>query len=187
MFDIVFSLTILTLFGWLILLCWLIAAVETRSNGFFKQSRIGQYGKPFNMLKIKTMHNTFTNRSSITAVCASDVTRSGIIFRRYKLDELPQFWHVLTGKMSIVGPRPDVVGYADKLTGDAANILKLKPGITGPASIKYRNEDMLLVQSINPQHLNDNIIWPDKVSINLEYYRNCSFKNDLYYMVRTVF
>lgn len=184
--DFILALTLILLLGWLILLCWLIAALETRSNGFYIQKRVGQFGKVFYMAKIKTLYNSGQPRLSITSLYKEQITRSGKVFRRFKLDELPQLFHVLTGTMSFVGPRPDVPGYADKLVGEQAKILQLKPGITGPASLKYRNEEALLEAATNPQQYNDQVIWPDKVQINLQYYYECSFKADLYYMIRTV-
>jgi lipopolysaccharide/colanic/teichoic acid biosynthesis glycosyltransferase len=181
----VFSLLALLLLWWLIALCWLIASVDTRSNGFFSQQRIGRFAKPFSVYKIKTMHNAVQPRSSITANCRSEVSKSGAWMRRFKLDELPQLWNVFIGDMSFVGPRPDVPGYADCLQGDERQLLELRPGITGPASIKYRHEDNILAQVNDAKSYNDTVIWPDKVRINLDYYHHYSFWLDLRYIVRT--
>lgn len=185
-FDFLAALIGLVLFSWLIILCWLIASIETRSNGFFVQQRIGRFGTPFKLIKIKTMKNSKGPRSSITAQCHSEITKSGAIFRRYKLDELPQLLHVLFGQMSLVGPRPDVAGYADKLVGDDRIMLALRPGITGPASIKYRDEEYVLSTKAEPKHYNDTVIWPDKVSININYYKQYSLLNDLKYIKQTL-
>lgn len=106
--------------------------------------------------------------------------------RKYKLDELPELWNVLIGDMSFVGPRPDVPGYADKLVGEDRKILLLKPGITGPASIKYRNEEELLAQQADPIKYNDGVIFPDKVKINLNYLENWSFITDIKLIIYTI-
>jgi lipopolysaccharide/colanic/teichoic acid biosynthesis glycosyltransferase len=107
--------------------------------------------------------------------------------RKHKLDELPQFFNVLIGNMSIVGPRPDIEGYYDKLEGEDRKILELKPGITSEASLKYYNEEAILEQQENPLLYNDTVIFPDKVRMNLEYYYNRSFWDDLWIIWSTVF
>lgn len=185
-FDFTLALLGLIFFSWLIILCWLIASVETRSNGFFVQQRIGRHGKPFKLIKIKTMKNSKGPRSSITAQCATEITRTGAFFRRFKLDELPQLIHVVFGQMSLVGPRPDVAGYADQLQGNDRLMLELRPGITGPASIKYRNEEYLLSTQANPKLYNDTVIWPDKVKINIDYYKHYSLLADFKYLKQTL-
>ncbi|MDH3511416.1 MAG: sugar transferase, partial [Gammaproteobacteria bacterium] len=107
--------------------------------------------------------------------------------RRYKLDELPQLWNVLIGNMSFVGPRPDVAGFLDRLEGDDREILKLRPGITGPASIRYRDEEEILAGVDDPERTNIEVIWPDKVRINREYLNNWSFRQDIKYILDTLF
>lgn len=114
-------------------------------------------------------------------------TTLGLFLNRYKLNELPQLWNVLKGQMSFVGPRPDVEGYADRLTGDDRKILSLKPGLTGPATLKYRNEEELLAQQADPLTYNNEVIWPDKVKINLKYLEEQSLLTDLKYIFRTIF
>ena len=116
----------------------------------------------------------------------SRVTPLGAFLRKYKIDELPELWNVLIGDMSFVGPRPDVPGYADKLQGEDRRILELKPGITGPATLKYRNEEELLAMQSNPQTYNDEVIWPDKVRINLEYLRKRTFFGDIKIILQTL-
>jgi len=185
-FDVLFSITGLFLLWPFIIICWLIAAIETRSNGFFIQKRIGKNGNSIKVYKIKTMYAADRSRSSITANNISSITISGTFFRKYKLDELPQLLNVLWGSMSFVGPRPDVPGYADKLQGDDRVILRLRPGITGPASIKYRNEENLLLSVADPAYYNNNVIWPDKVKINKYYYSNYSFYSDIKYILKTL-
>ena len=172
-----------------ILVCWIIASIDTKSNGFFYQNRIGKNGLPFRVIKIKTMYNPTKSeqRSAITANVQTKISKSGSIFRKYKLDELPQILNILSGNMSFVGPRPDVPGYADCLQGEDRIVLKLKPGITGPASIKYKNEEKILAAQINPQEYNDTIIWPDKIQINKTYYKNYTFSKDIKYILQTIF
>jgi lipopolysaccharide/colanic/teichoic acid biosynthesis glycosyltransferase len=125
-------------------------------------------------------------KTSIAAAEAMRVTPLGEKLRRYKLDELPELWNVLKGDMSFVGPRPDVPGYADKLVGEDRDVLKLKPGITGPASLKYRNEEELLGGVDNSEEYNDKVIYPDKVRLNLYYLHHYSFMKDIEMIVATV-
>ena len=124
--------------------------------------------------------------SSISVAGESRITPLGAKLRKYKLDELPELWNVLIGNMSFVGPRPDVPGYADKLEGKERDVLKLKPGITGPASLKYRNEEELLAVQDDPKRYNDEVIFPDKVRINLEYLNTWSFWRDIKIIIYTV-
>lgn len=152
----------------------------------FKQKRVGQYGKLFTMYKFRSM-TVCHSGSSVSVKGESRITPLGIQLRKYKLDELPELWNVLIGDMSFVGPRPDVPGYADKLEGDARRILLLKPGITGPASLKYRNEEELLAEQEDPQKYNDEVLFPDKVRINIEYLNNRSFWHDIKIIIYTVF
>ena len=186
LFDIVVSLIVLVLFGWLIALAWLVAAFETRSNGFFIQRRIGREGKAFGVIKIKTMYPRAQQGSTVTAYNDNRVSASGRFFRKTKIDELPQLFNVLIGDMSLVGPRPDVPGFADILTEDDRVILAIRPGVTGPATLKYRNEEFLLATQPDPEKYNREVIFPDKVSLNKEYIRNYSFFKDIYYIFQTV-
>lgn len=151
----------------------------------FKQKRVGQHGKLFTMYKFRSMTVSHSG-SSVSVAGESRITPLGATLRKYKLDELPELWNVLVGDMSFVGPRPDVPGYADKLTGEDRGILKLKPGITGPASLKYRNEEELLATVPNPQEYNDTVIYPDKIKINLYYLNHYSFIDDIKMIVCTV-
>lgn len=153
---------------------------------FFTQQRIGQHGKLFTMIKLRTM-TVNHGGSSISVKGESRITPLGAKLRKYKLDELPGLWNVLIGDMSFVGPRPDVPGYADKLEGDDRKVLLLKPGITGPASLKYRNEEEILAQQDDPIKYNDEVIYPDKVRINLEYLEKQNFWLDLKIILKTVF
>ncbi len=168
-----------------------IVAVLIRINSpgapvIFRQKRVGQHGKLFTMYKFRTM-TPGHGGTSISVKGESRITPIGAFLRKYKLDELPELWNVLIGDMSFVGPRPDVPGYADKLTGSDREILKLKPGITGPASIKYANEEELLALQDDPVRYNDEVIFPDKVRINREYLKERSFLGDVRWIVRTLY
>ena len=162
---------------------------ESHSPVFFRQKRIGQFGIPFEIIKFSTMRkdNIGNNHADyITVANDKRFTKTGALLNKYKLNELPQLWNILKGDMSFVGPRPDVEGYADKLTGEDRKILYLKPGLTGPATLKYRNEDELLARQPDPLKYNDEVIWPDKVKINLEYLKEQSLINDLKIIFRTI-
>ena len=183
-FDIFVSATALAVLWPVILVAWRLAARDTGASGLFHQERVGKDGKPFTVHKIRTMR---VNRgSTITARNDARITPLGAKLRRLKIDELPQLWNVLVGEMSLVGPRPDVPGYMDKLSGDDREILSLRPGITGPATLKYRDEETLLANAEDPETFNDTVIWPDKVRINREYIRNYSFWRDVRYLLATV-
>lgn len=151
----------------------------------FKQKRVGKDGELFTMVKFRSMSVSHSG-SSISVAGESRISPFGAKLRKYKLDELPELWNVLIGDMSFVGPRPDVPGYADILEGEDRVILKLRPGITGPASLKYRDEETLLAKVDDPIRYNDEVIFPDKVRINKEYYYNWSFWLDMRYIVKTV-
>ena len=183
-----FSLALLGLIFSLpiIVLAWIVASIETRSNGFFLQKRVGKKGEIFTLVKIKTMKPVSGIHTHVTQVGDPRITLSGIFFRKTKIDELPQLFNVLIGQMSFVGPRPDVEGYADQLQGDQRMILSIRPGITGPASIKYRDEETLLSQQENPEQYNQQVIWPDKVKINMQYVKNWSLLSDIRYIYQTI-
>ena len=144
----------------------------------FRQERVGRNARLFTIYKFRTMEDDTEG--------TPQVTTEGKMLRKYKLDELPELWNVLKGDMSFVGPRPDVPGYADLLEGNERRLLKLRPGITGPATMKYRDEESLLASQENPQEYNDRVIWPDKVRINLYYLDHYSFWKDLQMIVCTV-
>lgn len=167
---------------------------------FFVQERVGKGGKIFSCHKFRTM-TVKHNGSTVSVAGDSRITPLGAKLRHFKLDELPGLWDVLVGNMSFVGPRPDVPGYADKLTGDDRDVLKLRPGITGPATLKYRLEDEMIAEYVTKKHsegdrrdsqeiaveYNDNVIYPDKVRLNCYYYRNYSFIRDIQMILCTVF
>jgi len=165
------------------------SAIKIGSSGpvLFSQKRVGKDGKLFTLIKFRSM--TVQQESNNTATARGDarITGIGSFLRKYKLDELPELWNVIKGEMSLVGPRPDVPGYADSLKGTDRNMLKLRPGITGTASLKYANEEEILADQDNPQKYNDEVIFPDKVKINLEYYENQSLWLDIKIIFATVF
>lgn len=175
------------LFLWpvLIVVAILIKIKMPGGPAIFKQKRVGLHGDLFTMYKFRSM-TVSHGGSSVSVAGESRITPLGAKLRKYKLDELPELWNVLIGDMSFVGPRPDVPGYADKLVGEDRLVLELRPGITGPATLKYRNEEELLAQVEDPQKYNDEVIYPDKVRINLDYYRNHSLMGDLKLILETV-
>jgi lipopolysaccharide/colanic/teichoic acid biosynthesis glycosyltransferase len=152
----------------------------------FKQKRFGKQGRLFTIYKFRTM--TIDHGGSTVSVKGeSRITPFGAILRKYKFDELPELWNILTGDMSFVGPRPDMPEYINKLAGEDRKILELRPGLTGPASIKYAKEEELLASVPDPQKYNDEILWPDKVRINLDYYYNRNFIGDIMIIFQTIF
>lgn len=151
----------------------------------FTQQRVGRHGRLFNIHKFRTM-TVGHGGSSVSVKGEARITPLGARLRKYKLDELPELWNVLKGDMSFVGPRPDVPGYADQLQGDDRRMLELRPGITGPATLKYRNEEELLASVDDPIRYNDEVIFPDKVHLNLYYLDHYSFLKDLQMIVCTV-
>ena len=175
-FDLVASLIALLLIGWLLLLIYCVIAVAFQGKGLFCQRRIGRFGKPFTIFKFRTMHPGTGRISGFSK-----------FLRDSKIDEMPQLLNVLKGDMSFVGPRPDIAGYYDLLKGEDRKILELRPGITSPASLKYSNEEKELAEQLNPLQHNDQVIFPDKIKMNLEYYYRRDFWYDLKVIVQTVF
>ena len=193
-FDKITSLIGLLFLSPVLLVVAILIKVKMPGPILFCQKRVGQYGKLFTVYKFRSMTvkaeasvaSRDSEATSIASTEQSRITPLGEKLRRYKLDELPELWNVLKGDMSFVGPRPDVPGYADQLQGEERDILKLKPGITGPASLKYRNEEELLASVENPAQYNDEVIFPDKVRLNLYYLKNYSFIKDIQMIVCTV-
>ena len=186
LFDKIASLGGLLVLWPVLLICAILIRLKMPGGPIiFKQQRVGQYGKLFTMYKFRSM-TVAHDGSSISVAGESRITPLGAKLRKYKLDALPELWNVLIGNMSFVGPRPDVPGYADKLEGKERDVLKLKPGITGPASLKYRNEEELLAVQDDPKRYNDEVIFPDKVRINLEYLNTWSFWRDIKIIIYTV-
>lgn len=186
LFDRVVSFVGLCFLWPVLLMVWVLIRVKMPGGpAIFKQKRVGKEGKLFTMYKFRSM-TVGHGGSSVSVAGESRITPLGAKLRKYKLDELPELWNVLIGDMSFVGPRPDVPGYADKLQGEDRLILNLRPGITGPASLKYRNEEEILAQVEDPQKYNDEVIYPDKVKINLEYYYHHSLMGDIKLIIQTV-
>jgi len=183
-FDIIVSFFGLLLFIIPIILLIIISRFQTGLPGLFIQKRVGKRGKCFYMIKIRTL---IENKNHSLEELTSHMSLFGRVLRKSKLDELPQLINVLKGDMSLVGPRPDLPGYADQLEGSDRIILTVRPGITGPATIKYKKEEEILLKQTNPQQYNDTVIWPDKVKINKDYVENWSFLKDLKYIYRSVF
>lgn len=185
-FDILASGCGLILTGWIIILAYVTATIDTRKSGFFTQERIGRYGKSFKVIKIRTMRDIPTIHTTVTTWDDPRITSLGRLFRKMKVDELPQLINIFLGQMSFVGPRPDVAGFADRLSGDDRVILSVRPGITGPATLKYRKEEETLAGQENPEKYNDEVIFPDKVRLNREYVENYSFLKDIKYIFQTI-
>ena len=166
----------------------IVAAIRLTSRGpvFFSQERIGREGQRFDVIKFRTMTVDADRDGTITTATDRRITPMGRVLRRYKLDEYPQLWNVFIGKMSLVGPRPDVPGYADCLKGNDRKVLDLRPGITGPASLLFRDEEIILANARDPRRFNDEVIYPAKVRINLTYATQWSFWRDLGYIIATV-
>ena len=206
-FDRVVALIgLLLLWPVLLVVAFMVKVKMPGGPAFFVQKRVGKGGELFNCHKFRTM-TVKHNGSTVSVAGDSRITPFGAVLRHYKIDELPGLWDVLIGNMSFVGPRPDVPGYADKLTGDDRDVLKLRPGITGPATLKYRLEDEMLadvrrlmsegrclpqeeIDMMSDQELavwyNDNVIYPDKVKLNCYYYRHYSFIKDIQMIICTV-
>jgi len=185
-FDIGLSLLVLLTTGWIIVIAWVLSTLETRRNGFFTQLRVGRHGRLFKVIKIRTMRDMPGIDTTVTASSDPRITPLGRFFRKTKIDELPQLINVLLGQMSFVGPRPDVPGFADCLDEDDNIILSVRPGITGPATLKYRGEEELLVRQEDPETYNCDVLFPDKVKVNKAYIENYSFTRDLYYIWKTI-
>jgi lipopolysaccharide/colanic/teichoic acid biosynthesis glycosyltransferase len=185
-FDRIVALFGLVMLSPVLLFMAILIKCDSKGPVFFMQWRIGKDAKPFRIFKFRTMHQQ-AQGDSVTVAGDPRVTRIGHWLRHSKMDCLTELINVLIGQMSFVGPRPDVPGYADQLQGDDRRILQLRPGITGPASIKYRNEEELLAQQTDPKWYNDNIIWPDKVRINLDYLDHWTFLGDIKLIFKTVF
>lgn len=187
LFDRVVSLLgLLVLWPVLLVVAVLVRVKMPGGPVIFTQQRVGRHGRLFTMYKFRTM-TVAHGGSSISVAGESRITPLGAVLRRYKLDELPELWNVLIGDMSFVGPRPDVPGYADKLQGEDRLILNLRPGITGPASLKYANEEEILAQVADARWYNDHVIFPDKVRINLDYYYHNTFIGDIKLIFQTIF
>ena len=187
LFDFIASLIGLIFLSPLFLLISLLIKLSSKGPVLFRQKRVGKNGIVFTLIKFRSMAVEQENNSTISVKGDIRITPFGKFIRRFKLDELPELWNVLVGEMSMVGPRPDVPGFADLLEGESRLILNLRPGITGPASLKYANEEEMLAEVANPEEYNKNVIFPDKVRINLDYYHRQNIWLDLKIIFATIF
>lgn len=187
LFDIVFSVIGLILTSWIIILAFIVMSIDTRRCGFFAQTRVGRNGICFTLYKIRTMKDFPFINTTVTTNLDPRITPIGHILRKTKIDELPQLVNIFLGQMSFVGPRPDVKGFADQLNSEDKIILLIRPGITGPATLKYRNEEEILSKQKNPEKYNIEVIYPDKIDENKQYLINYSFIKDIIYILETAF
>ena len=187
LFDFIASLIGLILLSPIFIILSLLVKLYSEGSIFFVQERVGRNGQIFKMVKFRSMTVIQKSNSTISVKGDIRITKIGVFLRKYKLDELPELWNVLKGDMSLVGPRPDVCGYADNLIGLDRKILELRPGITGVASLKYYNEEDVLASKDNPLKFNDDVIYPDKVRLNLDYYYNNNLWIDIKIIFATIF
>ena len=188
LFDRIFSLIGLIVISPFLLVVFVLHKIKMPKGAFiYRQERVGKDGKLFRIYKIRTLKDNSEDAGSVTVADDERILPFGKWLRESKVDTFLELINILIGDMSFVGPRPDVPGYADKLEGDDRIILKMRPGLTGPASIKYRHEDKILAQQADPQRYNDEVIWPDKVKINKEYYNNWSLWLDITILWKTIF
>jgi lipopolysaccharide/colanic/teichoic acid biosynthesis glycosyltransferase len=186
MFDFTAALAGLIVLSPIMLIAAVLVRATSSGPALFIQDRVGRHGALFQCAKFRTMRTGSQAQGSITTAGDSRVTAVGRVLRRTKLDELPQLWNVLAGRMSLVGPRPDVPGYADRLQGKEREILELLPGITGPATLLFREEERLLALARDPKAFNDEVIYPEKRRLNREYLETGSFWRDIGYIFATV-
>ena len=184
--DLTASTLSLLLLSPLFLLIALAIWFEDGGPVLFRQERVGRFGRVFRICKFRTMVRDSDVGSSVTVAGDKRLTRTGRLLRKWKLDELPQLLDVIRGEMSLVGPRPDVPGFADQLTGEERVVLQLRPGVTGPASIRYWDEEHILAQQEDPEEYNRRVLFPDKVRLNVEYARKVSFLEDVKCLIFTL-
>ena len=187
LFDFITSLIGLIVLFPIFIIISLLVKISSEGPVFFVQKRIGRNCKIFQMIKFRSMTVIQNSNSTISVKGDVRITNFGAFLRKFKLDELPELWNVLIGDMSLVGPRPDVCGYADNLIGEDRKILELRPGITGVASLKYYDEEDVLATQDNPLKFNDEVIYPDKVRLNLDYYYNNNLWIDIKIIFATIF
>lgn len=186
-FDLVGAAIGIAVTWWIILLAFLAATIDTRRPGLFVQRRVGRGGRTFPIFKIRTMRDLSGPSTSVTTAEDPRITRLGRLLRQTKIDELPQLFNVLFGHMSFVGPRPDVPGFADRLEGADRVILTIRPGITGPATLRFHDEEAILAHETDPERYNREVLFPEKVRLNRAYVEGYSFLADLHYLKATLF
>lgn len=184
--DLTVAVSLSVLLWWLVGLLLIAASIDTKRFGLFSQPRVGRDGRLFRIYKIRTMRDDADIYTTVTSSRDPRITRFGGLLRRTKLDELPQIYNVLRGHMSLVGPRPDVAGFADRLKGSDRIILSVRPGVTGPATLACRDEEILLAQQEDPEAFNREVLFPQKVAINRRYVEEYTLSKDLIYIFRTV-
>lgn len=184
-FDILFSAIGLVLLSPVLLIVYLLIYIESKGGGFYAQERIGKDGKPFNLYKFRTMHIGADTVGPLITIGGRDprITRMGYLVRKYKIDELPQLWNVFIGDMSFVGPRPEVEHYVKLYTPEQRRVLRVRPGITDYASIRYVDENEILENAENPEKVYIEQIMPDKIRLNMIYINNRS----LYHYFKIIF
>lgn len=185
-FDIAASLFGLIVLSPALLIIAVLIKIRMPGPALFSQQRTGRYGKLFTIYKFRSM-TLDHGGSTISVKGEMRITPLGGTLRKYKLDELPELWNILKGDMSFVGPRPDVPEYTDRLVGEERQILELRPGLTGPATLVYANEEEHLASVEDPQAYNDQVLWPEKVRLNMDYYHNRTFFGDILIIFRTIF
>ena len=186
LFDIITSLIVLSVglpFGILIAL---VIVIDSKGKIFYKQSRVGRHNVDFPLYKFRTMYSE-SDRGSLITIGENDtrITKTGLFLRKYKIDEFPQFFNILKGEMSIVGPRPEVRKYVDLYTPEQMKVLSVRPGLTDYASIRYVNENALLAASDDPEQTYIHEIMPDKLALNLKYIEEQSLWVDLKIILKT--
>lgn len=184
-FDRIFALLAIILFLPLFLIIAIVMMFRTGNPVIFTQKRTGKDGRLFTIFKFRTMYENI-NRNTVSTSKDSRITPEGAFLRKWKLDELPELFNILKGDMSFVGPRPDMASYAESLTEECRKILSLRPGITGPATLKYIDEEEILAHVPDPVKYNDEVIFPDKVKINLKYLERYSLLEDIKLIYYTI-
>ena len=185
-FDILASFFGLIILSPLLLVAGLLVRFSSEGPVLFRQERTGRHGIPFTIYKFRTMFVDHGG-SSVSVKGEKRITPIGTVLRKFKIDEFPELWNILIGDMSFVGPRPDMPEYAARLKGKQREILTVRPGLTSPASIKYAREEELLSLVPDPQNHFDEVIWPDKMRMNLEYIKRRTFIGDIVLIFKTVF
>lgn len=186
LFDFTIATFGLIALWWLILIVVVGARIDTGLSGIFRQKRIGKGGKLITVYKVRSMRNLKNVSTTVTTDNDPRISKYGWFIRKTKLDELPQLVNIVFGTMSFVGPRPDVPGFADKLEGEDRILLTIRPGITGPATLYFKNEEELLAAQEDPERYNREVIWHKKVELNKEYIQNYSLSRDIRYIIQTI-
>jgi lipopolysaccharide/colanic/teichoic acid biosynthesis glycosyltransferase len=186
-FDYVMAICGVIFLAPLLVIVAILIKLTSKGNVFYTQGRIGRYGKTFTIIKFRSMTVDHGDSNTVTVGGDMRITKFGAFMRKYKLDELPELLNILKGDMSFVGPRPDIPGYADNLKGEDRKILNLRPGITGLASLKYANEEKILSAQKDPIKFHDEVIYADKVKLNLDYYYNNNLWVDIKIIFATIF